>query len=294
MTGHNPTPVTVIGLGSMGRALAQAFLRAGHPTTVWNRTPAKAAPLVAEGAAHAASVERAVAAGPLVIACLTTFEDTREALLPAAGELRGRTLITLNSGSPAGARDLAAWATGQGARFLAGAVKNVPSAVGAPDTLVYYSGDRTVFEQYATDLRTLGGDTVHLGDESDLAALYETAVGALLLPALVGFFQGAAVLQSRGLRAATMVPFSERWLDMIKSLLPVYAAEIDSGDYSDGASSVNLFHAGATHDAELTRETGVDTAWLSPLNDLVDRAVLAGHGEHSVAALTEMLRKSSS
>jgi 3-hydroxyisobutyrate dehydrogenase-like beta-hydroxyacid dehydrogenase len=46
--GH--TPVTVIGLGLMGRALATAFLRAGHPTTVWNRTPAKAEQLVAQGA----------------------------------------------------------------------------------------------------------------------------------------------------------------------------------------------------------------------------------------------------
>ncbi|MFD0476016.1 NAD(P)-binding domain-containing protein [Nonomuraea thailandensis] len=43
------TPVTVIGLGSMGTALAGAFTRAGHPTTVWNRTAAKAAPLVAVG-----------------------------------------------------------------------------------------------------------------------------------------------------------------------------------------------------------------------------------------------------
>lgn len=53
MTGDAPTPVTVVGLGSMGRALAGAFAGAGHPTTVWNRTPAKAAPLVAKGAVHA-------------------------------------------------------------------------------------------------------------------------------------------------------------------------------------------------------------------------------------------------
>ena len=43
-------PVTVIGLGLMGQALAGTLLRDGHPTTVWNRTPAKAGPLVARGA----------------------------------------------------------------------------------------------------------------------------------------------------------------------------------------------------------------------------------------------------
>ncbi|MER5769494.1 NAD(P)-binding domain-containing protein [Streptomyces sp. NPDC001985] len=291
MAGNDRTPVTVIGLGSMGRALAGAFLGAGHPTTVWNRTPGKAAPLVAKGAVHTGRVEDAVAASPLVITCLTTFEDTRQALEPAAAVLSGRALATLNSGSPAGARAMGSWAGGHGARLLAGAVKNVPSAVGAPDTLLYYSGDRTVFDEYGTVLRVLGGDTVHLGDEIDLAALYEMAVGAMLLPALVGFFQGAAAVQARGLEAGSLVRFAGKWLDMINGLLPVYAEEIDTGDYTAGASSVNLFLAGAAHDQELTGETGVDTAWLAPLNDLLRRAADAGHGDHSVAALTEVLRR---
>ncbi|MEV4189010.1 NAD(P)-binding domain-containing protein [Streptosporangium canum] len=291
MAEKNATPVTVIGLGSMGRALAEAFIKAGHPTTVWNRTAAKAAPLIAMGAGHAEAIEDAVAASPLVITCLTTFDDTRSALRPAITLLRGRALVTLNSGSPAGARETAAWAVGHGARFLAGAVKNVPSAVGLPDTLLYYSGDKTVFEEFEATLKVLGGDTVHLGDESDLAALYEMAVGAMLLPALVGFFQGAAAVQARGLEAASMVRFAGKWLDMIKSLLPTYAKEIDSGDYTDAASSVNLFLAGAAHDEDLAREANVDTAWLAPLHDLVRRAVEAGHGDHSISALTEVLRK---
>lgn len=291
MAEKNATPVTVIGLGSMGRALAEAFIKAGHPTTVWNRTAAKAAPLIAMGAEHAEAIEDAVAASPLVITCLTAFDDTWSALRPAATSLRGRALVTLNSGSPAGAREMAAWAVGHGARFLAGAVKNVPSAVGLPDTLLYYSGDKTVFEEFEATLKALGGDTVHLGDESDLAALYEMAVGAMLLPALVGFFQGAAAVQARGLEAASMVRFAGKWLDMIKSLLPTYAKEIDSGDYTDAASSVNLFLAGAAHDADLAEETNVDTAWLAPLHDLVRRAAGAGHGDHSISALTEVLRK---
>jgi 3-hydroxyisobutyrate dehydrogenase-like beta-hydroxyacid dehydrogenase len=290
MTRDALAAVTVVGLGSMGRALAEAFVDAGHPTTVWNRTPAKAAPLVAKGAAHARTVEDAVEASPLVITSLTTFEDTRSALEPAAAALSGRALVTLNSGSPAGARAMADWATGRGARFLAGAVKNVPAAVGAPDTLLYYSGDQAVFDEYETTLKVLGGDTVHLGDEADLAALYEMAVGAMLLPALVGFFQGAAAVQARGLEASSMVRFAQKWLDMIKSLLPVYAEEIDSGDYTDAASSVNLFLAGLAHDMELTEEADVDTAWLAPLHGLVERAVAAGHGDHSISALTEVLR----
>jgi 3-hydroxyisobutyrate dehydrogenase-like beta-hydroxyacid dehydrogenase len=290
MTGYDRTPVTVIGLGSMGSALAGALIEAGHPTTVWNRTAAKAAPLVARGARHAASVEEAVAASPLVIACLTTYEDTRDVLEPAAS-LKGRALVTLNSGSPAGARRMADWAIGRGARFLGGAIKNVPAAVGAPDTLLYYGGDRTVFDEFEPVLRVLGGDTLHLGDEPDLAALYEMAVGGTLLPALVGFFQGAAALQARGREVAGMVPFTVKWLEMIGSVLPVFAREIDSGDYTEPQSSVNVFLAGIPYDRELGEEAGLDVAWHAPLHDLLRRAEAAGHGEHSISALVEVLKK---
>ncbi|MFW6721446.1 NAD(P)-dependent oxidoreductase [Streptomyces sp. MAR4 CNY-716] len=290
MSGQHRTPVTVVGLGSMGSALAEAFLDAGHPTTVWNRTPAKAAPLVAKGAVHAPATAAAVAASPLVVTCLTTYDQTVAALEPAAAALRGRALVTLNSGSPAGARETAAWAEGHGARFLDGAVKNVPAAVGAEDTLLYYGGDEGVFEEFAPTLRVLGGDTVYLGEDADLAALYEMAVGGTLLPALVGFFQGAAAMQSRGLTAASMVRFTVKWFEMINSILPGFADEIDRGAYGEPASSVNMFLEGAEHDGDLAREANLDMEWHRPFHDLLRRAADAGHGEHSISALTEVLK----
>lgn len=285
---RNPA-VTVIGLGLMGSALARAFLRAGHPTTVWNRSPDKAAPLVAEGARAAGSVGAAVAAGPLVIACLSTYDATLDALAPAAGDLRGRTLVTLNSGTPAGARRMAEWAAGQGARFLDGAVKDVPTAVGGADTLLYYGGDREVFDEHEATLRVLGGDTVHLGEAPDLAALYETAVGVPLLPALLGFFEGAALMRERGLRAQELVPYSVRWLEMIASVLPRMAQEIDSGDYSDPVSTVGTFHVGIPEARAAAREAEVDTAWREAMDDLLERAVARGMGDRSIAALYELI-----
>ncbi|MBB5789092.1 NAD(P)-dependent oxidoreductase [Jiangella mangrovi] len=290
MTDHQPAPVTVLGLGSMGSALARAFLAAGHPTTVWNRTPSKAAPLVAEGARHTTAVDDAVAASPLVIACLTGYDDTRAVLESTTASWAGRVLVTLNSGTPTGARGMAAWAAEQGIRFLDGAVKDVPDAVGKAGTLLYYAGDPEGFAEHAATLRALGGDTVLLGDEPDLAKFYESAVGATLLPALVGFFAGAAAARNRGIPASELVPYSVRWLTMIGEILPLFAAEIDARDYSAGASSVDLFLTGADWDLEFARDAGIDDAWLRPLHDLIRRAGAAGHGPDSIAALTEVIR----
>ena len=42
--------VSFLGVGEMGSALARAVIAAGHPTTVWNRSPDKTATLAARGA----------------------------------------------------------------------------------------------------------------------------------------------------------------------------------------------------------------------------------------------------
>ncbi|MEV0540410.1 hypothetical protein [Nocardia salmonicida] len=139
-------------------------------------------------------------------------------------------------------------------------------------------------------MRVLGGELEFLGAEPDLAALYESAVGATLLPALLGFFEGAAVLASRGLPASTMVPYSVKWLQMIESLLPVLAGEIDDEDYTRLGSSVELFHTAAADDARLGSETGVDLSWHAPMHELLSRAVAAGHGAQSITAVIEQLK----
>ncbi|MFD3507455.1 NAD(P)-dependent oxidoreductase [Nocardia sp. NPDC058666] len=281
--------VTVLGTGSMGSALAGAFLAAGYRTHVWNRSHARTAPLVSAGAIAHERIADAVAASPVIIASLTTFAATGESLRGVA-ELAGRDLITVNSGTPSQAREFAAFATGAGARFLGGAIKNVPAAVGNPDALLYFGGDREVFADQEQALRVLGGDLEFLGPEPDLAALYESAVGATLLPTLLGFFEGAAILAARGLPARTMVPHSTKWLQMIESLLPIMAAEIDSKDYTRLGSSIEVFHAAIDGDAHLAAESGVDLPWHGPVHELLRRAVAEGRGEQSVTALIELLR----
>lgn len=73
--------VTVLGLGKMGTALAEALLSGGYRTTVWNRTTTgRADDLVGKGAARADTVSDAVAAGQLVIVCVSDYDSARQVL----------------------------------------------------------------------------------------------------------------------------------------------------------------------------------------------------------------------
>lgn len=115
-------PVTVIGLGPMGRAMVTALMKAGHRVTVWNRTPSRAAELVRGGAALAPTPSDAVVASKLVILSLTDYPAMYDILSGSSGVLAGKVLVNLSSDTPAASREAAAWAAEHGARFLTGGV----------------------------------------------------------------------------------------------------------------------------------------------------------------------------
>ncbi len=106
--------VSVLGTGMLGTVLTRALLLAGHRVTVWNRTAGKADALVASGATRAPTPAEAVAASPIVIASVSTYDDIHALLTPEVDRLAGRTLVNLGSGTPEQARTLSAWAAERG------------------------------------------------------------------------------------------------------------------------------------------------------------------------------------
>lgn len=101
MTTIDPAPraLSLLGLGDMGAALGHAWLDAGHPLTVWNRTAGKARPLAAKGATVAPTAADAVAAADLVVVCL--LDDASVDQVLAGTDISGKDLVNLTTGTPA-------------------------------------------------------------------------------------------------------------------------------------------------------------------------------------------------
>ena len=59
--------ITIVGMGSMGRAFAARAIETGHRTTVWNRTPGRVDALVASGAIEVSTPTEAVAGADAVL-----------------------------------------------------------------------------------------------------------------------------------------------------------------------------------------------------------------------------------
>ncbi|GGT41526.1 NAD(P)-dependent oxidoreductase [Streptomyces purpureus] len=290
MTNKTDTPVTVIGLGLMGQALAGAFLKAGHPTTVWNRTAAKADQLVDQGAQLAPSVGDALKAGPLTIICLTDYQAVRELLGAADAELDGTTLINLTSGDSAQARETAQWAEQRGAHYLDGAIMAVPPAIGTAEAMILHSGPKPYFEAHKSTLDALGTVT-HLGADHGLASLYDVAGLAMMWSVLNAWLQGTALLKTAGVDAATYAPFARQIAEGVATWLPGYAEQIDRGSFPAEVSALETDARAMAHLIEESEAVGVNAELPKLFKAMADRAIAAGHGGEQYPVLIEEFGK---
>jgi NAD binding domain of 6-phosphogluconate dehydrogenase len=181
--------VTIIGLGHMGAVLAKTFVDRGLKVTVWNRTPAKAAPLVAAGAVPARSPRDAIAASPLTITSLIDKTVARS-ILDSPGVvdvLKGRTIVDLSSGSAVEARSNAARVTVAGGGYLDGGVMEYPRSIGKNDAVIDYSGSVAIYRRHERTLAILAGDQRYLGEDSGAAATTYLALWNYYFVALAAY-----------------------------------------------------------------------------------------------------------
>ncbi|GGN77031.1 6-phosphogluconate dehydrogenase [Streptomyces albiflavescens] len=284
------TPVAVLGLGAMGRALAAAFLRAGHPTTVWNRSPGKDGDLAAQGAVRAVSAAEAVRAADLVVVCVVDHDAAQSVIEASAGDLPGRVLVNLTSDTPERSRTTAAWANERGIDYLDGSIMVPIPVVGQPEALIFYSGPRAAYEKYEGALKSLGGRPAYLGEDQGLAAVYDLALLDFFYSGMAGLVHAFALAEADGVPAASLAPY----LDTIAAILPPIAAgtaqDIDAGSYPGAAANLGMMAAGAGHVLEAAEHRGLDVSTLRSVKEIADRAIARGHAADSWASTIEVVR----
>ncbi|MHA7961214.1 NAD(P)-dependent oxidoreductase [Streptomyces sp. L500] len=286
------TAVTVIGLGDMGTALADAFLKAGHSTTVWNRTASKADALVEKGAVLAASPAEAVQASPVVIVCVLDYDAVHAVLDPLGDALKGRTVYNLTNGTPKQARETAEWAAERGYDYIDGGIMAVPQIVGTDAAYVLYSG--TNKDSFDRDKKLLDvmGDARFSGTDAGLASLLDLAVNGAMYGMLGGAMHAITVVGTEGVSARE---FSDEllipYLTAITGIIPNLARQIDTGEYSVGVSAtLGMQQVGFRNIRQASKDQGVSTELLDPVQSLMDRRVADGFPGDDFSAVVELLK----
>ncbi|MFE9537342.1 NAD(P)-dependent oxidoreductase [Streptomyces sp. NPDC006691] len=286
-------PVTVIGLGPMGQAMTRTFLGAGHPVTVWNRTAARAADVVAEGATLAATPAEAVEASDLVILSLTDYQAMYDILDGAAASLADRTLVNLSSDTPDRTREAAAWAAGHGAGFLTGGVMVPAPLVGTEASHLYFSGQDKALEAHRAELTLLGAPR-YLGEDPGLAQMMYQAQLTVFLSALSALMHATAMLGSAGMKAAEALPELLASTDEIGAIVrageSVPGAALDAGEHPGDLSTVTMMGATADHIVETSTSLGLDLALPLAVRAHYRHAIENGHGGDNWTRIIDGIR----
>ncbi|MFJ6799071.1 NAD(P)-dependent oxidoreductase [Streptomyces sp. NPDC091268] len=291
---HTTRPVSVIGLGPMGRAMTRTLLAAGRPVTVWNRTAGRADAVVADGATLAASVGEAVEASDLIILSLTDYQAMYDVLDGATASLADRTLVNLSSDTPARTREAASWAAVHDAAFLTGGVMVPAPMVGTEAAHVFYSGPAGVMETHRTTLALLGAPK-YLGEDPGLAQMMYQAQLAVFLTTLSALMHATAMLGTAGVKAREALPELLASADSIGAIIrageQAPGVALDAGEHPGALSTVTMMGATADHIVETSTSLGLDLALPLAVQAHYRRAIDHGHGSDNWTRIIDGIRK---
>jgi 3-hydroxyisobutyrate dehydrogenase len=159
--------VAFIGMGIMGRPMASRLLDAGLPLTIYSRTIAKGADLIARGAKPAATPADAAADADVVFICVTDTPDVRAVILGERGVADaarpGLIVVDHSTISPDATREMAAALAANGTILLDAPVSGGDSGAKAGTLSIMVGGDDAAFAQVQELLSHMGRTITHCG-----------------------------------------------------------------------------------------------------------------------------------
>ncbi|KAH7152571.1 hypothetical protein EDB81DRAFT_930856 [Dactylonectria macrodidyma] len=293
--------LTFLGIGNMGAALVQHFLKASNKVTIWNRTTdrpqVKAA--VEAGAVFEADVQTAISKNDIVVICLLNYStiSTVLAALPATA-LEGKTLINLTNGTPKQAREMADLTASYGSKlYFDGAVMVTPQMVGGPHSFFVLSGEtRHLFEPIASLLEPLGRPE-YLGAAVDNAARYDLAALSSMYGMFGGMFTAMALLKKgHATPEEKLEPIVSGSLNPFLSALIPYTGLIarswDEKAWDDNLGNpVGMQAQGVRNILDACRDDGIDDGFLERFTVVMERVVSERGPDGGIAVMGEYLLK---
>src|SRR5450759_3739465 len=188
--------IGVVGLGTMGGAMAANLAQAGFPLTAWNRTPGRSHELEALGIDIAATPRALASTADIVLVCVSDTPDVEAVLFGpdgvAAGAAAGTLVIDCSTIDPAASRRFAARLAEQGIAFVDAPVTGGSEGARNATLAVLVGGAPADVERARPVLAAIGRTITHFGpvgsgqaakavNQVILAGAYLGVAGALFL-----------------------------------------------------------------------------------------------------------------
>lgn len=284
--------VAFLGLGLMGGGMARRLLGAGFPLTVYNRDPAKSAPLGTAGARIATSPRDAAAQAELIISMVADDHASRSFWLGENGALTaatpGAVCIESSTVTVGWVRELAGAAAARGCEFIDAPVtgSKVQAAAGELNFLV--GGPATTLEKARPALAAMSRSITLLGPVGS-GALVKLINNFVCGVQIASIAEAVAMIERSGLdraKAIEVLASGSPGSPLVKTV----SARMTASDFTPNFL-LRLMAKDLSYAIAEAAGSSLDLATATTALKLFQNGVAAGHGEKDISAVVEPLRK---
>ncbi len=283
--------VALIGLGAMGRGIAQSILKAGFELSVYNRTAGKSEGLVELGARTAQSPRAAAAEAEIIVSMVADDNASRAVWLGEQGALDGvkadAILVECSTLSLPWIRELANLASERSLAFLDAPVNGGPDVAAAGQLRMMVGGDGNVLERAYPVLTSFAGQITHMGPNGTGAAT-KLVHNMLIAVQTVTLAEGLNMAERAGLdleQVVSVITNSSSASPSIKRSAPLMAAR----SYGEPTFFLRHMRKDVTYALRLAEELDVPLPTVNAAREVYRNAGRLGFDNAGVPAVFEAL-----
>ena len=281
--------VSIIGLGQMGKKLAQIYIGDGYDVTVWNRSPEKAQDLNAHRVAS--GVTEALDASDVIVICVLDNSIVFDLINRAGSVLLGKTIINFTTGSPEEVKDLEASIKSAGGFYLNGAIQVAPEQMAMADTTILMAGNKSVFDKYRALLDKLGGNIKYLAENAAASPAMDLATLSWVYGSFLGLMYGVAFSRKEGIN---LDQYSTVIGEIAGSFLEFYKHEIKTiteNNYNITQSPMSISIIASQRITDAAKSMGLDTRFTDSVAAMLANTKKHGLENEEVSALIKIVEK---
>lgn len=282
--------IAVVGLGAMGKAMADNLVQAGHDVSVWNRSPGPVGELEAIGARPLASAAQAFESGVVFSVLADDHAVTQTFLTPdvlSAG--RGALHVNLATVSTKLADRATALHDKHGVGYIAAPVFGRVAVAQAGELQVLAAGPAGQIDRAQPFLDVIGARTWRLGDAPRQANVVKIVGNFLIASAIQALSEAVSMAERSGVDSALLV-------ELLTSTLfqgPAYSSYgklIATSAYEPAGFTTTLGRKDVGLALEVAADTGLRLPFGEVLRTVFDEALAGGHADLDWSSVADLQR----
>jgi 3-hydroxyisobutyrate dehydrogenase-like beta-hydroxyacid dehydrogenase len=280
--------VAFLGLGIMGRPMAENLAKAGHEVTVWNRTPGKDV----EGARTAATPAEAAQGAEVVWMCVSDTQAVENVLFGENGVENsltpGMTIVDSSTIAPSATVKFAERVRDRGVHYVDAPMTGSKVAAQGGTLIFMVGGEDSAIEGLKPLFAAMGKKICRMG-ETGKGHAAKLAMNLQIALIYEGFAEGLTLAAKLGVDAADLISLINA--TMVRSGVVEYKAPfVLKRDFTPNFP-LRLMHKDIRLALDAAKEARVKLPGLETVEEIYDLAMEEGQQDLDYAATLTLLEK---